>query len=184
MKLFKLRAMANGGGDIINLRDSRGRLSGYFIFNDGDGKFLQHMKLRAEAQENLRAEEILHADFLQCNINIPVFSKKAVEVFVREIPDALEFHSIEIQAGGSGYEYYLTKILTCTNVIDSERSTFLEMNGVDGIIDVPTYRSKFDSIFYIARDSSYPPYIVVSDKFVDLCIENCLNVDFADALQS
>ena len=184
MKIFTLRTTANGGGDIITLRDNTNRLSGYFISNRNDGKFLQHVKLQAEAQENLPSVEILKSDFLQATIGIPLFSQKARDVFTREIPEALEFHLIEIRADGHTHAFYLAKVMMSADIIDGDKSTYLTLSGGVRLIDVVVCHSTFDSEFYIARDRDHPAYLVVSEKFVKLCADNNLSIDFADTTQS
>ena len=49
-------------GDLVDFRDSKGRLSGYFIWDTNDGKFLTHTTPRGIAQDG-----IVTADVAQCS---------------------------------------------------------------------------------------------------------------------
>ena len=53
---------------------------GYFIFNDNDGNFLQYMKLTGIPQKDIKQDVLDTCDYLQGNIDIPIFSQRFVNL--------------------------------------------------------------------------------------------------------
>lgn len=183
MKLYFLLGVANAGGDVVTISDKQGRIAGYFIWGKNDGKFLKFTALEGVAQENLTEAEILKSDYLDCIISVPIFSHRARTVFENTIPGELEFHDISILVGNKKVKFFLGKCLRSAAVLNKLASEYRPLTDGSLILSRPVLREKCDADFYIARDRDEPQILVVSEKFVKLCQENKLGIDFLSADQ-
>ncbi len=178
MTLYHLTSAENTGGDRIDLKDSRGRLFGYFMWGTDEGKFLRYTTPRGKAQEWVTSGIISRSDFLESNIGIPLFSEKAKDVFERCIPGVMEFQPLIIECEGAEYPFFLCKLLTRYEFIDGSRSTFVSLGDSGRMIDTPVYRDDIDDKVYIARDINHPAHSLATDAFVKLCRYHHLNIGF------
>lgn len=183
MKLYYLKSVAKSGGDLVAISDGKNRISGYFIWDANDGKFLHFTKIHGVAQERLTEAEIAGVDYLECVISVPIFSKKARDIFEKAVPDEFEFHDILIDAQGKASIFYLCKCLRKINVINKQASVYRPLTDGSLILSQPVLRAQLDEDFYIARDRDEPQLLVVSEKFEKLCRENSLQIDFVKAPQ-
>lgn len=179
MKFYSLDMELRTKGALVELSDPAGRLSRYFIWNDGDGKFLNFTKSRGIAQDPLAEDDLKSLDFLQSNIDIPIFSKKAKLIFEIELPDEMEFHEITISSGLQEHLFFLAKIKTRLDLVDEARSSFRPSRGEDPIITKAAFKESISVDFGIARDSKNLEEWVVTDKFTEICRKFKLNIFFS-----
>ncbi|EEF3253768.1 TPA: hypothetical protein O7X39_004500 [Salmonella enterica] len=175
MSFYNLASM-DWNGDLVNFPDKKGRLSGFFIWNEGDGKFLQYTKPRGQTQGAFTIDKLRKADYLPINMGIPVFSERAKRVFERNIPGKMSFFECIIECEGVEFLFYLSKVNEYVNIIDEDKSLFRTLTDGSKIIRKPFIR--YLDGFFIVRDETYCTYLVVSQKFVDMCINENIVIDF------
>ena len=184
MKIFELKTTAQAEGDLVSFGGDRsGRLMNYFVRDIGDGKFLRFTRLQAKAQELLTSDVMKSADFIDADISIPIFSIKAAEMLMAEIPEQCEFYPLFIDVRGEEVEFRLCKIKVYTNLINAERSSWVTLSEDTRLIDQPVFFSSFKHPFLIARDQAHPGYWAVSTSFVELCLRHGLAVRFGELAQ-
>ncbi|QGZ40037.1 hypothetical protein IP92_05903 [Pseudoduganella flava] len=180
MTLFTLGTPIQARGDLVTLNDTRGRLSAYFIWDEGDGSFLKFKPLRAEAQEFITELQVQAADCLDADVGIPIFSEKARDVFARDIPDELDFYAITVAVRSASCRFYLAKTNVYRNLVDEERSTFRAMRDGGKLLQVAAYRSDIAPDFAIARDATYRERLVATRKMIDIIGANGLAIAYEE----
>lgn len=140
---------------MVDFRDPKGRLAGYFIWNTDDGKFLTHTTPRGVAHAGMALADVAGADYLDINIGIPVFSPKAVELFERFAADEMTFYSCVIECKGQDFPFFLVRINKRVAVVDKARSTFRSLTDGEQVLSGAVFRSTFDEDFLIARDVDF-----------------------------
>ncbi|BDR57689.1 hypothetical protein [Xylocopilactobacillus apicola] len=113
-----------------------------------------------------------NSDYLSANIGIPIFSCRAKSVFETKIPTEISFYECIID----DEFFFFGKIEKYLPIIDEERTTFRTLLDGSRVIDEPIYKT--DDDFFITRDKVFCEQLVVSQKFVDLCREEKLNINF------
>jgi len=183
MKLYYLQSMAKSDGDVVEITDKKNRISGYFIWNGNDGKFLQFTKPKGTAQEFLKKTEIIKSDYIVSNISVPIFSSRASEIFRKEIPDEVDFNEIEIISENTKLIFFLCKCRNFYDLLNKEASVFRPLTDGSLILSHPVFKKFPREEFYIARDINNPQVVVVSEKFLDLCKKHNLQIDFLETDQ-
>jgi hypothetical protein len=178
MKLYGLESTVNSSGDVVELLDSKGRLSSYFIWGRGDGRFLQFSSPSGRTQTKMHFSDVINSDFLEANIGIPIFSKKAQEILSKKLGNEVEFHACKIECEGNSVVFYLCNVLKMSSLIDENRTSFRNLPEGDRIITQAIYQDDVKDDFYIARDENFRERLVVSEKFVSLSQAEKLDVSF------
>lgn len=185
LKVYELRAAADADGDLISFGgDKSHRLTSYFVWNEGDGRFLKFVKPSAKAQDFLTLDKITKTDFLEDDLGIPILSIDAAEVLSKRIPDEVEFWPLTINVHGKEMEFRLCKAKIYTSLVDEANSSYRSMTDGSSIITHRVYYSTFPTEFHIARDKKYDGSCVVSQSFVDICVEHNLKIAFFELPQS
>ncbi|MCU7064594.1 hypothetical protein K7R09_22600 [Serratia ureilytica] len=162
------------GDNLIYFLDPKSRLSCFFIWNEGDGKFLSYSRPKGKMPSVLSSDIFNLHDYFPASLGIPIFSKRAKAVFERKVSSEMLFYECAVE--NVTETMLLCKVNNYFSIIDEEASTFRELGDGSKLIDVPAY--KCDREFFIARDSIYCERIIVSQQFVDLCNEEQLNIGF------
>ena len=178
MAFFSLASPANKSGDIFDLKDGKSRLLMYFTLPAGDGKFLQFTRPQAIAQELVKHEDVIAADYLEAQIGIPIFSAKAKLVFEATLPGAMDFFACDVHCDGQIDEFFLAKVNVYLPIIDPERTEF-RLVGSHRLIVKAAYKAANGDDFAIARDVDFCERLVVTDRFVEICQLSGLNIDFS-----
>ncbi len=170
-------------GDLVDFRDAKGRLAGYFIWHTNDGKFLNFTTPRGIAQDGIALADVAGADYLDLSIGIPIFSPRAVALFRRSAADEMTFHSCVIACEGQEFPFFLARINKRVALVDKARSTFRSLADGEQMLSGAVYHSTFDEDFLIARDVDSPCHMAVLAAFRDLCLQHQLVIDFIDRPQ-
>lgn len=180
MKLYSIESPIKSSGDVIDIRDPKGMLSSYFIWGEGDGKFLNFMTPQGNAQKNIRYSDLSKADFLPANIGIPIFSEKAKHEIDSFIPDQVEWVKITISCEGSNVTYHLCKTKSYLDLVDREQSVFRLLTDGEPVLSKAVYKENIADDFIIGRDVNFKERLVVSQRFVDFCHAKKLKINFDD----
>lgn len=173
MNIYTISSFSLGNG-VIDFPDPKSRLSSFFIWNEGDGKFLSYSLPKGKVQSTMRSDKLMVSDYLPANIGVPVFSQRAESIFERRIPSEMTFYKCTVE--NASETMLLCKVNNYLPIIDEEKTTFRKLIDGTKLIDVPVY--KCDKDFFIARDSIFCERMIVSQLFVDLCNEEGLNIEF------
>lgn len=183
MKLYYLQSPAKSQGDLIDIPDKQHRISDYFIWNTGDGKFLKFTKPKGIAQEYLTKDELKKSDYVHCNMSIPIFSERARDLFGAEIAEEVEFHEISVVASGEEMTFHMCKCLKKYEIIDKNASEYQLLPDGSSILIHPVFND-ISHDFHIARDSDESQIFVASQKLFELCKKNKLSIDFLAVRQN
>jgi len=119
------------------------------------------------AQEEFILSELVVADFVDTSSSVPLFSERAKTVL--SSCGELEFHKCIVRYNTTELTFYAGKVLKHLQLIRSFPKGKM----------YPTYFEEIPQDFWIARDANWPTYsIYASDKFVELCLQNKLNIIF------
>lgn len=185
MKIYALQTIADAAGDIVSFGGDRSnRLSAYFMWGEGDGKFLDFSTPRARAQSRLTSDLIAMADYLDADISIPIFSPKAAQVLGKEIPDEVELHPLTIHASGVELAFFLCKVCMYTSLVDEAHSSFRALSDGTPFLGKAVYYKEFARPFHIARDLKHKSRYIVSQAFVELCDSHGLKLRYVPLEQS
>lgn len=174
MNIYTISSFSLGNG-VIDFSDPKSRLSSFFIWNEGDGKFLSYSLPKGKVQSTMRNDKLMVSDYFPANIGVPVFSQRAVSIFERRIASEMSFYKCTVENASKTMS--LCKINNYLPIIDEKRTTFREFIDGTKLIDIPAYKCNKD--FFIARDSIFCERMIVSQLFVDLCNEEGLNIEFS-----
>jgi hypothetical protein len=178
MKLYSLESPMKSGGDVIDISDPKGRISSYFIWNEGNGSFLNFMTPQGVAQKNIRYSDVSELDFLSANIGVPIFSEKAMHEIDDFISGELEWSKIIISCEGRDVACNLCKVNKFLSLIDKKKSLFRVLSDGEKILSKAVYKDTFEDNFIIARDIDFKERLVVSQVFVDFCHAKNLKINF------
>ena len=184
MKLYYPHSPATVSGDLVDISDKQNRISSYFIWNEGDGKFLKFTKLQGIAQDFISENEMRHSDYLDCNMSLPIFSKKARDILQRGMPDEMEFHDLAIVKNNQRFDFAICKCLKYVQLVNSSASTYAALTDGMPALSKPVLNATCDTDFFIARDSVERQVFAVSQKLIDICKMNDLHILFLQAPQS
>ena len=173
MSIYTISSFSFGDG-VIDFSDPKSRLSSFFIWNEGDGKFLTYTKPKGKSQNSFLQNKVKTTDYFPANIGIPIFSQRAKYIFESRMSAEVTFYECTVE--GINEILFLCKTNRYLDIIDEKKTIFRTF--VDGfkLIDVPAYQCDVD--FFIARDNVFRERMVVSQKFVDICKSENLNIDF------
>ena len=116
----------------------RRRLFDYFVLNEGDGRFLNHTTVVAQAQDGLSADLVRSADFLEGVAGPPIFSAAFVAATRAELADELEFHRCVVRCQGAEFDgFFVAKVMTYLPLIDPERSRFVTLDSGTALLAQP-----------------------------------------------
>jgi len=174
MNIYTISSFSLGSG-VIYFSDPKSRLSSFFIWNEGDGKFLSYSLPKGKVQSTMRSDKLMVSDYFPANIGVPIFSQRAVSIFERRIASEMSFYKCTVENVSEMLS--LCKVNNYLPIIDEERTTFRELIDGTKLIDIPAY--KCDKDFFIARDSVFCERMIVSQLFVDLCNEEGVNIEFS-----
>ncbi len=173
MNIYTISSFSLGNG-VIDFSDPKSRLSSFFIWNEGNGKFLLYSQPKGKIQSTMRRDKLRAPDYFPSNIGVPVFSQKAVSIFELRIASEMSFYKCTVE--NTHETIFLCKVNNYLPIIDEEKTTFRELIDGTKLIDIPTY--KCDKDFFIARDSVFCEQMILSQQFVDLCNDEGLNIEF------
>lgn len=174
MNIYTISSFSLGSG-VIYFSDPKSRLSSFFIWNEGDGKFLSYSLPKGKVQSTMRSDKLMVSDYFPADIGVPIFSQRAVSIFERRIASEMSFYKCTVENVSEMLS--LCKVNNYLPIIDEERTTFRELIDGTKLIDIPAY--KCDKDFFIARDSVFCERMIVSQLFVDLCNEEGVNIEFS-----
>lgn len=174
MNIYTISSFSLGSG-VIYFSDPKSRLSSFFIWNEGDGKFLSYSLPKGKVQSTMRSDKLIVSDYFPADIGVPIFSQRAVSIFERRIASEMSFYKCTVENVSEMLS--LCKVNNYLPIIDEERTTFRELIDGTKLIDIPAY--KCDKDFFIARDSVFCERMIVSQLFVDLCNEEGVNIEFS-----
>jgi hypothetical protein len=177
---YRLESTVVADGDVVDLHNPNGRISSFFIWDRGDDKSLAYAKPRAEAQELIRLRDVLETDYLRASIGVPLFSYKARTVLAGALPGEIRFYDCTVRCDDSELPFFLGKVLRYLPLVDEERSRFRTLAAGQRVLSQAVYRTDAGPDFAIARDAEFRERLVVSQRFVDLCHDEGLNVGFAE----
>lgn len=179
--LYRLESTIDANGDLFDIRNPKGRISSFFIWDRGDDTSLRYAKPTAEAQELIRLRQVLEADYLRASIGVPLFSEKARAVLSEALPDEIRFYECTVSCDDRELPFFLGKVLRYLPLVDQDRSRFRTLSAGEKVLTQAVYRAGIeDHDFAIARDADFRERLVVSQRFVDLCHDAALNVGFAE----
>lgn len=73
------------GDNLICFPDPKSRLSSFFIWNEGDGKFLSYSLPKGKMPSASSSDIFNLHDYFPASLGIPIFSKRAKAVFERKV---------------------------------------------------------------------------------------------------
>lgn len=179
MQLFRFESRVAADGDTFNLADPKGRVSSFFIWNEGTDKPFLFSKPKAVAQPRIRFAEVVVSDYLEANIGVPIFSERTRQVLASALSNDMAFYECSVECEGKALSFYLGKVLRYLPLVDEAKSEFRVLTDGQKVLSIAAYRSDNLPEFYIARDINHRERLVVSDFFVDKCKAMGLNIDFA-----
>ncbi|MDO5106556.1 hypothetical protein [Capnocytophaga sp.] len=177
MKLYELQPKLRAECVYVTVKASADRMFDYFVLPDGDGKFLQYMKLVGEADTGVKDSDLEKVDFLEGFVSLPIFSQKFVELLSAEIGDEITFYPIEIKAKTTSKGFFVAKINRYLDIIDYEKSDAEMIDGEPFLatMDNVVYNENLPE-FFIARDRFSQTDWYISDKLKALIDKHKLQI--------
>lgn len=180
MKLYRLSMPRLSGRGIVNFRDPKWRLAGFFIWDEMDERSVVHAVPTGVAVDFPNFAAFSHPDYLAANIGIPIFSERAAEILYNKLANELKFYKCIVECGGESKRFMLAKTLKYLPLIDESLSDFRNLTDGERALTVAKYNTYSAEDFYIARDNVFRGRLVVSQLFVDLCKQEKLDISFAE----
>ncbi|WP_047709335.1 hypothetical protein [Plesiomonas sp. ZOR0011] len=144
----------------------------YFVYHHDELPESNGLLLTGDSQisdfEKIKAT----SDYYDGVVSIPIISGKAKQVLEKELDAPFITLSID-----NHDDFYTFPISEMRGFVDLDKSTYRELTDGSKIIDAFAYK-QVDDDFFIAKDKSYPYKFFVSQRFIDLCRENSLKIDF------
>jgi len=158
------------------------RLTRYFVDGDGDGAFLRHTTVVAEAQDGLTPELIEAADYLGANLPIPIFSAAFAAAVGAQLAADLELHPCVVRCRGRDFDTFrVARTKTYLPLVDPARSDYVTLSTGTRLLRRPAYDPGLADRFLIARDERHRASVVCAPRLADLVESAGLRVDFVPA---
>lgn len=180
MNIYCIDSVISNFRNRIVFQNNNKRLMDHFVFDDDNGTFLNYIKLSGVPQKNIKRSILDNCDYLQGNIDIPIFSQRFVELMSPFLKNDVRFYPIEIYNDGESVTFYIAKIFKYMDFIDFDKSNAVvardRENGV--FFSSPIVIKPNLSPFLIARDINEPFRWFVSDDFRQYVKKNGLQIKF------
>lgn len=178
MNIYGLEGPLSWRGSLINLADTKGRISSYLMWNEGDDKLFRFSKPRATADSSIGLSDLNGIDYLPTNVNVPIFSARFRDAFTECFPEEATFYECIVITHGQEYTYYLCKVNTFLSLIDEQNSSVRTLEEGEKILLHAQYHDNFETTFLLARDLKFKERLVVSQQFVDFCSDRGFQISF------
>lgn len=178
MKFFGLEGPASWRGALINISDTKGRLSSYLIWDEGGDKLFRFSTPRAVADVSIGLGNLVATDCLPTNIGVPIFSPRLRDAFIQKFPNEAAFYECTVVCDRNESTYFLCKVKSYLPLIDEQTSSFRVLEEGEQILLQAAYRDDPEADFLLARDWKFRERLVVSQKFVDFCRDHGFRVSF------
>lgn len=173
--LYRIKPKINDLELTIDIVDTKGRITNFFINDIGNGFFLNHTNIKINSNKYDK-EKISETDFLGKSLGIPIFSKHAKEILENILSDEIAFFESELNL--TSEKCFSGKILKKIKLIDENNSRFRISSTGSKFLMKPILLETITTDFYIAKDEKFPTYFYVSEKFIKLIQENNLKIEF------
>lgn len=158
------------------------RLWRYFVEGGEDGAFLRYSTVVAEAPNDLTAEQVEAADYLDTNLNIPIFSAAFVAATREHLAEDLEFYPCVVRCAGRDLDtFHMGRVKKYLPLVDRARSTYRMLPAGGRLLRRPAYDPRLADRFMIARDDEHRAGVVCAPRLVELVQRAGLRVNFVPA---
>jgi hypothetical protein len=171
-KLFSKSELQHG---VFKLKNNDDKIVQKVYLWERDKKEYQIPPIKAEfeALMDYTVEHIKEADFFDI-FGIPVFSHKVYTLLKDILKEDLDFFPCDMYCKTEVIEFYIGRLKTKRAIIDRDKSTYQEFEGVKFLLSV-VYKSSLEEDFYIATDIDNNRYLV-TDKFAELIEQHDLKM--------
>lgn len=177
LKLYRIGTMINHPDDTAGCYREDKEIYRFFKKKKGNEENVLKRELNFWAGKGYTLKNINDTDYIRSPIAL-LFSTRFVNLLGNQLEQDMQFFPCNLICENNKIEWYATRITRRISVIDEEASIYAELTDGTKIIDLPRYKKDVNTPFFIAEDTIWPTYYVVSELFKELCEKNNILIKF------
>lgn len=177
LKLYRITTKINHPDNMAGFYKNDKDVYDFFKLNKGDEKMIRKRDLSFVAGKGYTVKNINDTDFINCPTAL-LFSEKFVNLLGNELEQELQFIPCNLLCENTAFKWYAARIIRKVSVIDKEASIYRKLVDGQKIIKFVRYKKDINIPFFIAEDTEYSSYYVVTDLFKELCENNNILINF------
>lgn len=182
MQFYRPESTAPSRGDLIDIADPDQRLWKALVMGedvDSLERALQHgARITAEAQERFRPRMLAKADYLSAAVPIPLVSERLMGLLSAHDP-ALRGYPCTVVCRGKEFSFVACRIDDRRDLMDEDATTWRTSSSGSKFPLAMAFRGDQADDFLLTRDRAYPSTVLASQRLVDLCAAERMNIGFA-----
>ena len=136
-----------------------------------------HKKLYLNDIEGYTLNNINDTDFISCPTAL-LFSEKFIKTLGCQLEQDMQFIPCKLICENRSFKWYAARIKRRVSVIDEKASVYRKLMDGQKVIKFARYRKDVNVSFFIAEDTIYTSYYVVTELFKELCEKNNIYIKF------
>lgn len=177
IKLYRIGTTINHPDDMAGFAKDDKDIYAFFKLNKGEEERIRKRDLRFIAGKGYNLSNINETDFIKSSTAL-LFSKRFYEKLGAKLEQEMLFIPCKLMCENTVIDWYAVRIKNRAQIIDEEASIYRTLSDGQKIIKFARYKKDVSTPFYIAEDTIYPVYYVVSESFKDLCDANDIHIRF------
>ena len=177
LKLYRINTMINHPDSMAGFYKDDKDTYEFFKLNKGDEEKILKRELSFVAGKGYTLKNINDTDLISCP-TVLLFSEKFVRVLGSQLEQDMQFIPCKLICENSSFKWYAARIKRRISVIDEEASIYRKLTDGQKVIKFARYRKDVNVPFFIAEDTNYSSYYVVTELFKELCENNNIYIKF------
>lgn len=177
LKLYRITATLNHPDNMAGFYKDDKEVYDFFKRNIGNEEKIRKRDLSFVPGKGYTLKNIDKTDFISCPTAL-LFSEKFFNTLGKELEQEMKFIPCKLICENTTIQWYAARIKRRESIIDEEASVYRTLVDGQKIIKFARYRKDIDIPFFIAEDSKYSSYYVVTELFKELCDNNNISINF------
>lgn len=149
----------------------------FFKLNKGNEEKILKRELNFVAGQGYTLNNINDTDFISCPTAL-LFSEKFIKTLGCQLEQDMQFIPCKLICENRSIKWYAARIKRRVSVIDEKASVYRKLMDGQKVIKFARYRKDVNVSFFIAEDTIYTSYYVVTELFKELCEKNNIYIKF------
>lgn len=177
LKLYRITTTINHPDNMAGFCKNDKEIFAFFKLHKGDEEKIRRRDLNFEAGKGYTLKNISKTDFINCPSAL-LFSEKFVKVLGKQLEEEMQFIPCNLICEKNNFKWYAAQLKRRISVIDEKATIYRNLMDGEKVIQFARYRKDVSTPFFIAEDTKYSSYYVVSELFKKLCEENNIYINF------
>lgn len=177
LKLYRINTMINHPDNMAGFYKEDKDIYEFFKLNKGNEEKILKRELNFVAGQGYTLNNIDDTDFISCPTAL-LFSEKFIKTLGCQLEQDMQFIPCKLICENRSFKWYAARIKRRVSVIDEKASVYRKLMDGQKVIKFARYRKDVNVSFFIAEDTIYTSYYVVTELFKELCEKNNIYIKF------